>query len=81
MTDNMTIKFIYHNHVEFERKDAFTTENFHEIFCGRISVVEMAGRASGDFEKGAGVSDDCEISPWVTNSCVTPPIISAGKKG
>ena len=54
MSDNMTIKFIYHNHIEFERRDAFSTENLHEIFCGRISVVEMAGRSSGDFEKGQG---------------------------
>jgi len=83
MSDNMTIKFIYHNHIEFERRDAFTAKNLYEKYFGRLSVEAIskwrAGRAV-ILKRGVGVSVDCEISPWITNSCVTPPIISTGKK-
>jgi len=45
----MTIKFIYHNHIEFERRDAFTAKNLYEKYFGRLSVEAIskwrAGRA------------------------------------
>jgi len=52
MTDNMAIKFIYHNPIEFERKDAFITENLYEKYFGRLSVVKMAGRQAVILRRG-----------------------------
>jgi len=47
MTDNMTIKFIYHNPIEFERKDAFITENLYEKYFGRLSVEAISKWRAG----------------------------------
>jgi hypothetical protein len=46
------IKFIYHNPIEFERQDAFITENLYEKYCGRLSVVKMASRQAVILRRG-----------------------------
>jgi len=81
MTNNVTIKFIYHNHSEFKRKDAFTTENLHEKFRGRLSAVKMAGRSSGDFEKGQGCFLIARFRLGLQNIVGHHQLYQPGKKG